>query len=67
MKLDNFKLRSAMIQRGMKQKDLAQEAKVSYSMINAICCGRTCGFETASKIAGALSMKLEDLDALKEG
>ena len=67
MKLDTFKLRSAMIQRGMKQKDLAQEAKVSYSMINAICCGRTCGFETASKIAAALSMKLEDLDALKEG
>ena len=67
MKLDTLKLRSAMIQRGIKQRDLAQETNISYSMINAICCGRACGFETAQKIAGALDMKLEDLDALKEG
>ncbi len=67
MKLDTLRLRSAMIQRGMKQKDLAQETKLSYSMINAICCGRACGYETAVKIADALGVKLEDLNALKEG
>lgn len=67
MNLNTLKLRSAMIEHGIKQKELAQKTEVSYSMINAICCGRACGYETAVKIADALGVKLEDLNALKEG
>lgn len=61
MYIDVVKLRATMLESDMKQKDLAEKASLSYSMMNAICRGRACSTETAGRIAAALHIPLEDL------
>ena len=61
MHIDTLKLRTAMLRRELKQKELAEKANLSYSMMNSICRGRACSSGTADKIAEALEIPLEEL------
>ena len=61
MRLDVLKLRTAMIKSDTNQKELASKTGLSYSMINAICCGRGCKLETGVKIAETLGVTVDEL------
>ena len=61
MRIDNKKLRHILIDRDVGQKELAEISGVSRTVVNNICCGRSCTSTTAFKIANALQIPIEDL------
>ena len=61
MRIDNKKLRHILIDRDVGQKELAEISGVSRTVVNNICCGRSCTSTTAFKIADALQIPIEDL------
>lgn len=61
MNIDKRKLRHIMIDRDVGQKQLSEKSGVSRTVINNVCCGRSCTSTTAMKIAEALNIPLEDL------
>lgn len=61
MKLNNMHLRYELLRNDMSQKDLSSKTGISYSMINAICNGRSCSEDTISKIAKVLDVPAEKL------
>lgn len=61
MRINNKKLRHILIDRGVGQKELAEKSGVSRTVVNNICCGRSCTSTTAFKIADALQISLEEL------
>lgn len=61
MNIDKKKLRHIMIDRDVGQKQLSEKSGVSRTVINNVCCGRSCTSTTAMKIAEALNIPLEDL------
>lgn len=61
MNIDNKKLRHIMIDRDVGQKQLAEQSGVSRTVVNNVCCGRSCTSTTAMKIAEALRVPLEEL------
>ena len=61
MQIDRLKLKLVMTEADMTQKQLADKTGISRSSINAICRGRLCRQETATKIAKALEVKVEEL------
>ncbi len=61
MKLDNKKLRIALISKGINQKELSQIASVSYSMLSAVMNGRACSDALATRLADALDVTLDEL------
>ena len=61
MRIDSKKLRHIMIDRDVGQKQLSEKSGVSRTVINNVCCGRSCTSTTAMKIAETLSVSLEEL------
>ena len=61
MNIDKKKLRHIMIDRDVGQKQLSEQSGVSRTVINNVCCGRSCTTTTAMKISEALGVSLEDL------
>lgn len=61
MKIDSKQLRHILIDRDIGQKELSEQSGVSRTVINNVCCGRSCTSTTALKIATALEIPLEDL------
>ena len=61
MRIDNKKLRHILIDRDVGQKELAEKSGVSRTVVNNVCCGRSCTSTTAFKIADALQIPLEEL------
>ena len=61
MRIDRIKLKTELVKREMKQKDLAKLAGVSRGTITGIANGRACNDETAQKIAKALSLPIDNL------
>ena len=61
MRLDNKKLKIALISKGINQKELSQVASVSYSMLSAVMNGRSCSMELATRLANALDVTIDEL------
>ena len=61
MRIDNKKLRHIMIDCDIGQKELSERSGISRTVINGVCCGRSCAANTALRIAEALQRPLEDL------
>ena len=60
MRIDEIKLRTIMMEKDIKQVDLAKLTGISKNGINSICRGRSCKTETADLIAKALGVKTAD-------
>lgn len=61
MRLDRIKLKTALLQSGMKQYELAEKIGLTRNTINAVCGGKSCAEDTAKKIAAGLGVKLSEL------
>ena len=61
MRLDRIKLKTALLQSDMKQKELAEKTGLTRNTINAVCCGKGCTEATALKIAAGLGVNLSQL------
>lgn len=61
MRISGVLIKHALIDRGMKQKDLAEKTGISKSTISMICNGKSCTEDTARKIAEALGVTVDDL------
>jgi len=66
MRINVAKLKKTLIDRDMKQADLARKAGLSYSTINTICCGRGCRADTAQRIADAIQVPVSSILARPE-
>lgn len=65
--IDTRKLRKAMFDSGVTQTDLSRKTGISYSMINAVCNGRSCSIESAQRIAEALQIPVDAITAIEKG
>ena len=61
MQIDKKTIRHIMIDRDIGQKELAARSGISRTVINNVCCGRSCTSTAAFKIAEALNVPLESL------
>ena len=61
MRLDRIKLKTALLQSDMKQKELAEKTGLTRNTINAVCGGKGCTEATALKIAAGLGLNLSEL------
>lgn len=61
MRLDRIKLKTLLLQSDLKQKDLAEKTGLTRNTICAICGGKSCTPATATAIAGALGVKVSEL------
>lgn len=61
MRISGVLIKHALIDRGMKQKDLAEKSGITRATICAICGGKNCSEDTARKIAEALGVTVDDL------
>lgn len=66
MKADALKIRSIMFQKGLSQAEIARQTGFSRNTINAICNGKSCGFEALSKVARIFDIDPRDLILLGE-
>ena len=61
MRLDRIKLKTALLQADMKQRELAEKTGLTRNTINAVCGGKGCTEDTALKIAAGLGLNLSEL------
>ncbi len=61
MQLDKVKIVMIAKQKGLKQLELSQMASLSRGTLSAVYNGKSCSKDTASKIANALGVQVEDL------
>ena len=61
MNLNYKKLRIMLIEKDMKQGDLAKAAGVSYPTIGNVCRGLSCSRSVAERIAEALGVPVDKL------
>ena len=61
MKINRMVLVAAMAKNSMTSIMLSKKANVSKATLSAVKNGKTCTYNTAAKIAEALSLKVEDL------
>lgn len=61
MRVSGDLIKHALIDRDMKQKDLAEKSGITRSTICAICGGKSCTEATARKIAAALGVTVDEL------
>ena len=61
MRISGDLIKHALIDRDMRQKDLAEKAGITRATISSICGGKRCSEDTARKIAEALGISLGDL------
>ena len=65
MRLDNQKMLVRMAQKNLNQTTLATAAGISRVTVNSLCRGATCKPETAERIAEALGVPVEKLEAVR--
>ena len=65
MRLDRIKLKTALLQADMNQKELAEKTGLTRNTINAVCGGKGCTEDTALKIAAGLGVNLSDLAEIR--
>lgn len=61
MRISGVLIKHSLIDRGMKQKDLAEKTELNRNTISAVCSGKSCSEGTARKIAEALGVTVDDL------
>lgn len=66
MRADAVRLRSTMFEKKVSQAEISRRTGISRNTINAICNGRSCGFEALSKVAKVLDMDPRELILLEE-
>lgn len=65
MRISGDLIKHALIDRDMRQKDLAEKAGITRATISSICGGKRCSETTARKIAEALGVTVDMLTETK--
>lgn len=61
MKIDRISFIMILAKSGMTGKQLAERSGISRGTVSAIKCGKSCSEETASKLAAALGVPVNEL------
>ena len=65
MRIDRVKLITEMARADLNGKQLGELAGISRATVSSVKCGKRCSEETASKIARALGVDVEELLEVK--
>lgn len=61
MKIDHISFIVALTKSGLTGKQLAERSGVARGTVSAIKCGKSCSEKTASKLAAALGVSVNEL------
>jgi len=61
MRIDRKKLKIALIEKDMNQKELSERSGVARATISYIVNGKSCSIEVGQKIAAALDVNVTDI------
>ena len=65
MNLNGKRLKTMLILNDMTQRELTKRTGLSYSTVCAVCTGGSCSRNTAERIAEALGVPVEKLEAAR--
>lgn len=66
LRIDRVKFAAALARKDVSVKRLSEIAGVSRVTVSSVKCGKTCSEETASKLARALGIDVQEIIALEK-